>query len=345
MALQQAHLKVDIVLAAGEGGTQTPPSEFRVFAAGLFDTTKGPFLFDLDASASVLRCAADYGNELNVDYNHGQADSWPVDPALAGRSAGWFKLELRNGELWAVDVRWTPAAHAAIANREWRFISPWFSYDGDTRRIAELHNVALTNTPATKHLKPLTASRRGDTSPEHTDMKNILAALGLVATASEQDVLTALASRDTQIAALSAQKVHVDEVLSLTGSTTLAAAVGTVKAWKESHTELPGVKAELSAVKDQKSATELTTLLDDAQKAGKVAPAEREHLTAWGKSNLAGLKGYLSAKAPIVVTEAAKAKDGAVDTSGLTAEELAVAKQVGITPAELAKHKAEQAKR
>lgn len=346
MALQTDYLSLRIALADGEAGAKTPPTEFRIFAAGLFDTTKGPFLFDVDAAASVMRAAADYGNELNVDYNHGQADGWPVDPALSGKSAGWFKLELRNGELWAVGVRWTPAAHAAISAGEWRYTSPWFSYDGETRRIHELHNVALTNTPATKHLKPLTANRLGDTSLESTDMNpKLLAAIGLPATATEQDVLSALATRDAQLTAAAAQKPQVDELLSLTGQTTLSAALGTVKGWEASHKALPAVQEKLSKLEKDSTEAEVKALLDAACSGPKptVTPGERPELEKLGRKDTEQLKALLKVKAPVALSTeatAGKPKDGAVDTSGLSAEELSVAKAMGLTPQQFAEAKA-----
>jgi phage I-like protein len=340
MALQKDFLSARITLAEGEGGKKTPPKEFRIFESGLIDTTKGPFLFDLDSASSVLRCAAEYGNQLNVDYNHGQAEAWPVDPSLSGKSAGWYDLELRNGELWAVNVNWTPPAYAAIENREWRFISPWFSYDGETRRIHELHNVAITNTPATKHLKPLTASRLGETSTESPPMLKLLAALSLPATATEQEALNAVAARDAQMTAATALKANVDAVLSLTGAADLSAALGTMKAWQEANAALPGVQAQLSALQKASAESELKALLDEAQKAGKVPPAERPELEKFGAANLAGLKAYLNVKAPVVITEPAKVKEGVVDTSALCAEELAVAKASGISPEDFAKAKA-----
>lgn len=344
MALQKDFLSNRITLADGEAGKKTPPAEFRIFAAGLFDTTKGPFLFDVDASASVLRCAADYGNELNCDYNHGQADGWPVDPALAGRSAGWFKLELRNGELWAVDVRWTPTAHAAIAASEWRYVSPWFSYDPETRRIAELHNVALTNTPATKHLKPLTANRLGETSLENPDMDpKLLAALGLSPTATLQDVLSAIATRDAQLTAGTAQKTQVAELLSLTGAADVSAALGVAKAWKASHEALPAVQEKLSTLEKASVTAELKSLLDEAQKAGKVAPSERPSLEEYGKASLSGLKAYLSVKAPVVVTETAKPGNDNPGAVTLSDEDRKVAKQMSIPEAEMLKAKSARA--
>lgn len=348
MPLKKDFLSARIALADGEAGSKKPPAEFQVFKAGAFETTKGLFLCDADAVASILKCASDYGNELCLDYNHGMADGWPVDPALSGKAAGWFSLEDRgageSGGLWAVNVRWTPAAHAAIAAGEWRYTSPWFSYDGETRRIHELHNVALTNTPATKNLKPLTASRLGETSTESPPMLKLLAALSLPATATEQDALNAVAARDAQMTATTALKANVDAVLSLTGAADLSAALGTMKAWQEANAALPAVQAQLSALQKASAESELKALLDEAQKAGKVPPAERAELEKFGASNLAGLKAYLSVKAPVVITEPAKVKEGVVDTSALCAEELAVAKASGISPEDFAKAKAARTK-
>jgi phage I-like protein len=349
MALQKDFLSARIALADGDAGSKKPPTEFQVFKAGAFETTKGLFLCDADSIASILKCAADYGNELCLDYNHGMADGWPVDPALSGKAAGWFALEDRgageSGGLWAVNVRWTPAAAAAIAAGEWRYTSPWFSYDGETRRIHELHNVALTNTPATKNLKPLTASRRGDTLTESTNMNpKLLAALGLSATATEQDVLNALSAREAQLTAFSAQKAQVDEVLALTGSTTMSAALGTAKAWKASHEALPAVQEKLGKLEAGAVESELKTLLDAACTAGKVTPASRPEMEKLGKKDMEQLKALLNVMQPVVTTPggAAKPKDGVVDTAGLSAEELAVARVTGLSAQEFAEAKAKQ---
>lgn len=136
----------------------TPPSEFRIFAAGTNTSTKGPAVFDDRAAELVMAAYRQHGVELSIDYNHGAVDPAPVDYALAGRAAGWFAPEVRDGELWAVNVRWTPAAYKAIEDKEWRYFSPAFWYEGDSDRVAELVNVALTNTPATDNLHALVAA-------------------------------------------------------------------------------------------------------------------------------------------------------------------------------------------
>lgn len=136
----------------------TPPKEFKLFTAGRVDTLKGVFTFDDVAVASVKAAAADWANRYPVDYAHAMLDPFPVDPAKANRSAGSFLLEVRDGELWAVDVQWTGEAAAMLADKQYRYVSPAFSTDADGR-IVEFINVALTNLPATKGLDPLMASR------------------------------------------------------------------------------------------------------------------------------------------------------------------------------------------
>jgi phage I-like protein len=140
-----------------------PPDRFRIFTAGKVETSKGVFIFDADAAAAVMADYEAQGNELMVDYDHASLSALAVDPALAARAAGWFGLELAaDGSLWAVNVRWTEPAAAALSRKEWRYMSPAFATEGD--RIVSLMNVALTNMPATRRLDPLMAASR----KEHT---------------------------------------------------------------------------------------------------------------------------------------------------------------------------------
>lgn len=139
-----------------------PPTEFRIFTAGDVESVKGTFRFDEAAATSVMAEYQAHGIDLMVDYDHASltADIAP-DPANAGKAAGWFNLEVRDGELWAVNVRWTEAAADALRQKEWRFMSPAFSTDKEGR-ITSLLNVAITNLPATRNLTPLMAASARD---------------------------------------------------------------------------------------------------------------------------------------------------------------------------------------
>ncbi len=174
----------------------SPPTEFRIFTAGTVDTVKGEFLFDQKAAKLVLAEYKAHGIDLMIDYAHASLDAeQAVDPSLSGKAAGWFNLELRNGELWAVNVRWTPPAAEALQRKEWRFMSPAFQTDKNGR-ITCLLNVAITNLPATRRLEPLVAaSARGKMDPkliqqaldavEKGDAKSALEILkGLIASAA-----------------------------------------------------------------------------------------------------------------------------------------------------------------
>lgn len=223
------------LLELGEGGV--PPTEFRIWSKGWVDTSKGRFLFDDAAAKAVMADYARHGNELPLDYAHAMVAGASGDPAQTGRAAGWMRLELREGELWATEVRWTSAASAAIAAKEWRYFSPAFLHDPKTRRIERLVNVALTNLPATYGMTPLVAHQL---HVEPIDMNPaLLIALALTTTASEPEAI----QRAQRLVELER------ELLAATGKTTLSEALGVVRAHADSAKRLEVVSQELTALK------------------------------------------------------------------------------------------------
>jgi phage I-like protein len=162
------------------GSTGLPPREFRLFTAGKVDTLKGVFTFNDVAAREVMAAYQEHGNELPMDYDHAMAD--PFSAPKDRVAAGWFNPEVRRGELWATNVRWTPRATKEICDREWRYISPTFlATDDPSRRIKRLINCALTNLPATRNLTPIAASMGSQTvTCELTDAdRNVARCLGL----------------------------------------------------------------------------------------------------------------------------------------------------------------------
>jgi phage I-like protein len=150
-------------IAALEAGQTTPPTEFRIWKQGLNTISDGrpPLLFDEAAAKEVMEVYASRNMDVVSDYEH-QAIA---KPPIKAPAAGWFGLELRDGELWAVNVRWTEAAANHIKAAEYRFYSPTFFYeevkvDGVTAwRPWFLLTVSLTNVPAMEQLDPLGAAR------------------------------------------------------------------------------------------------------------------------------------------------------------------------------------------
>jgi phage I-like protein len=134
------------------------PSEFRLFKAGENLTTKGVFLFDAKAADLVMAAWKAYGNDLAIDLEHLALD--PDARAYDPDARGWFKLAVRDGELWAVDVKWAPDGARRLSEKTQRYISPAFCTDDDNR-VIEIVNVALVAMPATHSTPALVAAHRG----------------------------------------------------------------------------------------------------------------------------------------------------------------------------------------
>jgi phage I-like protein len=260
-----------------------PPAEFRIFSAGRTETAYGPCLFDEVSAALVMQAFAQHGADLFIDYEHKSLD--PTAPPGAGKAAAWFRPEVRDGELWATHVEWTPDADAQLRNREWRYFSPAVLVDSEAGRVVHLINVALTNLPATRQMVPLIASQRH--SENYTmSLATLAAILGLGATATEEDIEEAarrLVDEGKAAATLQAS------LLSLSGAETVDAALGVLAGWKESAAHATELSTRIAALEADREARERETLV--ASYPRKFSPALKE----WAKTQtLAALKGFVT---------------------------------------------------
>jgi phage I-like protein len=142
-----------------------PPTEFRIFKRGVNETTKGPVVFDDAAAASVMAAYTAQGVDLMIDLAHQSLDDSAEAREDAGDARGWFRLALRNGELWAVDVKWTPDGERRLRERTQRYVSPCVYTDKDDRAV-EIVNVALCAMPATIGARPLVAASKSFTAKQ-----------------------------------------------------------------------------------------------------------------------------------------------------------------------------------
>lgn len=149
-----------------------PPTEFRIFKAGANPTTKGVFIFDAAAAAAVMASYTAQGVRHMIDLNHESLE--PATREDSGDARGWYDLELRNGELWAVNVTWTPDGARRLAEKRQRYISPAFCTD-DEKRVTEMINCALVAMPATHDAQPLAASRLRANASRVTADKSVAA--------------------------------------------------------------------------------------------------------------------------------------------------------------------------
>jgi phage I-like protein len=143
-------------LAAGADGAL--PTEFRIFKYGVNETSKGSCLFDEQAAAAVMARFEKEGRDLMIDLEHHWSDNSASARPDAADARGWCKLEVRNGELWATSVTWTPDGARRLTEKTQRYTSPLFFERKADSRVVRVVNVALVANPATFGAEPLVAA-------------------------------------------------------------------------------------------------------------------------------------------------------------------------------------------
>lgn len=135
-----------------------PPTAFRIWKAGLNTTDKGPTVFSKRSAKLLLAEQTARGNRYSVDVNHLSLN--PDAPIANQRAVGFFSLEVRDDELWAVGCEWSDTVRDGLTKDppEWKYFSPAYDVDPKTREVISFLNCALTNTPATHRVTALASS-------------------------------------------------------------------------------------------------------------------------------------------------------------------------------------------
>jgi len=340
------------------GKEREVPTEFRIFASGANPSEKGTFTFSEKSALSVMAEFAQHAKPMLLDYNHGTT----IEGALPEQaiSAGEFTPEIRNGELWATNVRWTDRAKAMLSAGEYRLFSPYFTHD-KTGQVIRLVNVALTNLPALDGIAPLVAAN-ANTQDEEPEMETCTACAALSAQLSamktECDALKTKCAAfekkgdDDDAETTKATALRMD-VAKLTGQSDAPGAIGVISAWKASHDKVAALTAELDGIKATALAAEFTSTLDKAVSDKLITKHQRE--TFWetqckgadGKvtaSGLSMLSAFVKTAKPVVGGEM-PAGGGASPAAALPPSQLVMAANLSVDPAKFAAYKAEQAAR
>jgi len=129
------------------------------------------------AADAFARNYTAHGNDLAIDYHH-QSVLAAEGRAPRAPAAGWvkeFELRADGTELWARVQPWVADASAAIAARQYRYLSPVLLFgrpDPVTAEIVplQIHSIALTNTPFLTSLEALNqAATDGGAPPGRPD--------------------------------------------------------------------------------------------------------------------------------------------------------------------------------
>jgi phage I-like protein len=304
--------------------TGCAPLWVHIMPLGKSDTLDGRHFNLADPKAVILASMA-RGGQLLVDYDHATDLAAPGSTKPA---AGWISdMEVRSDGLYA-RVDWVASAAAAIKAREYRFVSPVFIHDKQGA-VAQILRLSLTNNPAL----PIKALAQFIHTLKDDDMnllEKLRAALGLAATASEDDALTS-------VTALCSAMTDVRKQLKVSASDDLLVALASVQSAGVADparyvplSQFEDVRKSLASLQQSVGADRAAQAVDAAVVAGKVAPGMKDWALAYASSDAAGFARYLE-QAPVVLESGAKtlagAPTGAADV--LTAEEKAVCAATG----------------
>lgn len=274
---------------AVERGADGLPVAFRLFKQGENDTTKGVFLFDAKAAELVMSAAKEHGVDYAIDLEHLALDqeSRAFDPD----ARGWFQLALRNGDLWAINVRWTNDGARRLSEKTQRFISPAFCVD-DENRVTEIVNIALCAMPATHQAPALVAANRRPMSKTLKDRKAELAARLSIAKqkiAKLADGEGGDAAPSGKFAAVQSAASKAAELLAALDSVSgVDEAMGALDAALAAVSEFENVAAAMGAAKSEAPATEGAEAMADAP------PPEETEKMARDRAELIALRAEKS---------------------------------------------------
>ncbi len=327
----------------------------RIMPAGEFHAPRGalagagPWRLTPDAAERIIAANRARTADILIDFEHqallAEQNGRPV-PA-----AGWIdpqSLEYRDtGDepgLYGA-VQWVGDTAALIEADQYRYLSPVFPYDADGTPLDLLH-VALTNFPAIDEplyaaLSARTAARYRPDAPTHPEdspmtlLQQLLAALGLPESTSENDALAGVAAlkaradtADTQIAALK------------------AAAPATPDPAKYVPIEaMQGMQAQLAALSARVNDDEAGRLIEQAMADGRLQEPLREWAQDLGRRDIAALRAYVDKAAPIAALKGmqtgGQAPAGAGGAGSPNDAQLAVCRALGLTAEEFGKAKLE----
>lgn len=265
----------DGVERASKGGA---PTAFRIWRAGENVTDMGVHRFTERSAKALMSSQTQRGNLFSSDVDHlSLSESAPPE---ARKAVGWFELAVRKdaqgkSELWAVDVQWTAAVKAGLEQDppEWRYFSPAYDVDKETREIVKFLNLALTNNPATHHVTALaSATAKGNTVEEYEKM-TLAALLAALEEEKDEDKKAAMSkiARAKFAAAFPDAKDEGDDKKKEEASTTKAA--------DDDHKEPDGDKAT-KASRTAKAKADAETLTELAETERRVTALEKKNTAA-----------------------------------------------------------------
>ena len=271
--------------------------------------------------------------DLPVDFEHATHKKGEAgDPAPA---VGWIKgLEVRDGAVFA-RVDWLDDGAAAVSGRKYRYSSPGFLFDKNTRQITRVVSAGLTNQP--DFVLPAIARQDGDKETAHMEfMRKVLAALGLTEGTTEETALARIDSLKGELATARENGSRLPDPAKFVPRADHELALA--RAQK--------AEGKLSEIEKAARDKEIGDLVGSAIQAGKVAPASKDHYLALCRQE-GGLDQFrkLVETLPVIGKPSNLDERPAPGSEGLalTSEEQKISKMFGNSAEDLKKYAGEKA--
>ncbi len=342
------------LLADPAGGWQ------QILPAGNFHARDGRphdapnWVLNASLATAVIQRFTQRTNDAVVDYEHQTLHS--EANGAAAPAAGWMKeLEWREGAGLFARVEWTAKARQMIRDGEYRYLSPVFQYTPGTGEVLTVEMAAVTNYPGLDGMQALAAMRSNHNDSEEDPVNLLQMLIGLMAldaNISEEDAFAALKQKlgdleeEAKVLAALRQELKLDEGAGLDAvKTSLAALKSAPPANPDPSKYVPvnvveDLRTEIAALTGRINTDEVQGLVAEALEDGRLLPAQEPWARDLGKTNVEALKAYLKTAQPIAALR--KTQTGGqqqVNDDGLTDDELAVCRSMGIEPGEYLKSK------
>jgi len=324
------------------------PEWIRVLPLGRVELadSREPLEVDKASLDAVVAAFQSQGVDLVIDYEH-QSLQGQRAPA-----AGWIKnLEVRNDGLWA-RVEWTPQAMEYLLKREYRYFSPVLRLEPGTRKPLSLMHLGLTNVPAIKQVPPLVAKLDGqEASPRDGGGLEVEVPPMEFGAAMESEALLELKkllglSPGDGAGAVWRRALEgfreLGAALDLPADVSWSRLQGVVEALKVGAAGADKLRQELQGLQSRLAAETAARVVQEALKAGKVSPAQRQWALEYFRRDPEGFQAYVS-RAPKVVPAGEELKllqEEPEVRDGLAPEELAICRALKILPAAYLKARA-----
>lgn len=310
--------------------------------------------------------------QFNLDYEHqAMLSEKNGQPAPAAGWASTFEWRNGDG-LYALNVQWTPKARQMIEGSEYKYISPVIAYDSNTGEVIGVINAALTNIPnldlnpvAQAGVARLNASF--STQPTEQSMNPVLMAL-LKALGLPETEETTAEQAVSAVATLKAATAELRKAAGVADAAVATDAVAAVAALKASADKAAGLATEVAALKaggasggepdptkyvslkafndlhaevatlrTGSAEREVDELIAAARAEGKCSPVVEGVWRGIGKADIAQLKALIEKTPgnPVLAGLSqtwGKKPDNTDPKAPLSAEELALCKNMGLSP-------------